>query len=178
MNKTGAKAKWVGDCYRELVRGFIRTRLRGLLFDDDERLSSANYYIGPNIERADHQTCGGHIVSGLGQNAQLCVESPWAYPNVTDWWPTGIPSLLWGRERASRPGESWATSSGNALRWLFRCKFLLVIPDLIIGDVTDCCLKSFYDVLEPKITELTNTMANQMDDKLQMELTSILVIIM
>lgn len=39
-------------------------------------------------------------------------------------------------------------------------------------------MKSFYDVLEPKITELTNTMANQMDDKLQMELTSILVILM
>lgn len=34
----------------------------------------------------------------------------------------------------------------------------------------------FYDVLEPKIKEIT--MANQMDDKLQMELTSILVILM
>lgn len=34
----------------------------------------------------------------------------------------------------------------------------------------------FYDVLEPKIKEIT--MANQIDDKLQMELTSILVILM
>lgn len=34
---------------------------------------------------------------------------------------------------------------------------------------------TFYDVLEPKIREIT--MANQMDDKLQMELTSVLVII-
>lgn len=35
---------------------------------------------------------------------------------------------------------------------------------------------TFYDVLEPKIREIT--MANQVDDKLQMELTSILLIIM
>lgn len=37
-------------------------------------------------------------------------------------------------------------------------------------------MKSFYDVLEPKIREMTQ--ANQVDDKLQMELTSILLIIM
>ncbi|KAJ5118738.1 hypothetical protein N7526_010375 [Penicillium atrosanguineum] len=35
---------------------------------------------------------------------------------------------------------------------------------------------TFYDLLEPKITEITQ--ANQVDDKLKMELTSILVIIM
>lgn len=33
----------------------------------------------------------------------------------------------------------------------------------------------FYDMLEPKIKEIT--MVNQIDDKLQMELTSVLVII-
>lgn len=41
--------------------------------------------------------------------------------------------------------------------------------------VADQCEQTFYDVLEPKIREIT--MANQMDDKLQMELTSVLVII-
>lgn len=35
--------------------------------------------------------------------------------------------------------------------------------------------KVFYDMLEPKIREIT--MGNQIDDKLQMELTSVLVII-
>jgi hypothetical protein len=37
-------------------------------------------------------------------------------------------------------------------------------------------LQTFYDLLEPKIKEIT--MANSVDDKLQMELTSILLIIM
>lgn len=37
-------------------------------------------------------------------------------------------------------------------------------------------LQTFYDLLEPKITEIT--LANRVDDKLQMELTSILLIIM
>ena len=36
--------------------------------------------------------------------------------------------------------------------------------------------KSFYDVLEPKIKEIT--LANRVDDRLHMELTSILLIIM
>lgn len=36
-------------------------------------------------------------------------------------------------------------------------------------------LQSFYDVIEPKIKEIT--MTNHVDDKLQMELTSILLII-
>lgn len=41
--------------------------------------------------------------------------------------------------------------------------------------VINKCEQTFYDVLEPKIKEIT--MSNQMDDKLQMELTSVLVII-
>lgn len=36
--------------------------------------------------------------------------------------------------------------------------------------------QTFYDLLEPKIKEIT--LANRVDDKLQMELTSILLIIM
>lgn len=37
-------------------------------------------------------------------------------------------------------------------------------------------MKTFYDLLEPKIQEIT--MANRVDDKLHMEFTSILLIIM
>lgn len=37
-------------------------------------------------------------------------------------------------------------------------------------------METFYDVLEPKVKEIS--LANRVDDKLQMELTSILLIIM
>lgn len=42
--------------------------------------------------------------------------------------------------------------------------------------LADLDYKTFYDLLEPKIREIT--LANTVDDKLHMELTSILLIIM
>lgn len=45
-----------------------------------------------------------------------------------------------------------------------------------MGSSTNKCIQTFYDLLEPKIQEIT--LANRVDDKLHMEFTSILLIIM
>jgi hypothetical protein len=49
-------------------------------------------------------------------------------------------------------------------------------PYSITGGSTNKRLQTFYDLLEPKIQEIT--LANRVDDKLHMEFTSILLIIM
>lgn len=49
-------------------------------------------------------------------------------------------------------------------------------PHLITRSSTNKRIQTFYDLLEPKIQEITLT--NRVDDKLHMELTSILLIIM